>query len=406
MTKKLFLRLRPSHHNNWDCLRGMAVLAVMAHHLKAYSGFEIPFLGDYGGLLGVQLFFIISGYLIVQSALTRPSGQYLAHRFFRVFPAYWLVIFSLLALRLWLDPRLWDTVSHHWPHLAFNVLNLQQFSVPSLFLLDQIHVGWTLTVEWLWYLVALLCAVAMGRRAHPRAWLILLALSGVLSVAWTFAAQAGKLDFLVARQFAQTGIPLNPQTSWALLSGNIFGHLFFFMLGACIQQFEPTLTRLNSSVLWLGVAIGVLLIESWQNGLGLMPQPVSGLGLACLVLLLLKARPVQDWVLNRVGKLSYSLYLLHAPVWVLVFVHFQFNGLTAVVWSTGLIFALATLLFLAVEQPMIDLGRQWSTPRPPTASDTPSGWPEVVTAQLRVLPPLAVAGQTAAPSLPAPTGTP
>src|SRR5690606_15470757 len=75
--------------NNLDILRALAVLAVVAHHFSVYSGVPIPLLGEQGGGMGVQLFFLISGYLIVQSASKHSVGEYALARFFRIFPVYW-----------------------------------------------------------------------------------------------------------------------------------------------------------------------------------------------------------------------------------------------------------------------------------------------------------------------------
>lgn len=54
------------------------------------------------GAMGVQLFFIISGFVILMSAHGRPVGQFAASRISRLFPAYWtavlLTAFLLLAV--------------------------------------------------------------------------------------------------------------------------------------------------------------------------------------------------------------------------------------------------------------------------------------------------------------------
>lgn len=59
------------HNDNLDVLRGIAVLGVLYHHLLAHTRLSMPFLGHYGRLLGVQLFSLISGYLI--SKARRPA---------------------------------------------------------------------------------------------------------------------------------------------------------------------------------------------------------------------------------------------------------------------------------------------------------------------------------------------
>ncbi|MBK7416217.1 MAG: acyltransferase family protein [Dechloromonas sp.] len=64
-------------------LRAIAVCGVVSHHFL-HANFRLPLLSETGGLLGVQLFFVISGYLIVQSASRLGLGSY----FYDVSAAY------------------------------------------------------------------------------------------------------------------------------------------------------------------------------------------------------------------------------------------------------------------------------------------------------------------------------
>ncbi len=342
----------------------MAILSVMAHHIQAYAGFRVPFLGDFGGMLGVQLFFIVSGYLIIQSASQSSAGDYLAHRFFRIFPAYWLVILSVLAMRLVSSPDYRDTFAALKPYFLLNLLNLQQLSLPANAMLDQIHVGWSLTVELMWYGLALALAAVFDRaRLQRSAWLWLLAVSSVVSLAWANAAKSGALNFLFQDQFTRLGIAMNEQSAWHLLNGSLVSQLQFFLLGAVIFKYRATLKRVSSSWLWVGLVVGVLLTDYWQGIFGVMPQPVSGLGLGCLFVLLLNCRPLNDPALNFIGKVSYSLYLLHSPVLVVCFLNLKFSGPAPLLACLALTFALAAVLYANVEQPMIQLGRRLTEKR-------------------------------------------
>ena len=67
-------------------LRGLAVAGVVCNHLGAYLQVPVPWIGRLGGLLGVELFFVISGYLIARSCAALPLGPYLVRRAFRIFP--------------------------------------------------------------------------------------------------------------------------------------------------------------------------------------------------------------------------------------------------------------------------------------------------------------------------------
>ncbi len=55
--------LNNERQNNIDLLRAIAVVSVFIHHAQHIYGGNFPFLGEYGGQFGPQLFFLISGYL-------------------------------------------------------------------------------------------------------------------------------------------------------------------------------------------------------------------------------------------------------------------------------------------------------------------------------------------------------
>lgn len=91
-----------------DLLRLGAALAVVAYHWTARSHRywgrppteEFQFVSKLSGYgaLGVQLFFIISGFVILMSAQGRSVGQFVASRVARLFPAYWVAVLATAAL--------------------------------------------------------------------------------------------------------------------------------------------------------------------------------------------------------------------------------------------------------------------------------------------------------------------
>jgi len=115
-----------AHSVGIDALRGLAVLLVWCHHLYAYTGVELPIAGRLGGLVGVQLFFVISGFLIVRSATRERTWAYALRRALRIFPAYLVVV---AAISVASERVTWDAIradpfafgvnlaalSHWWP---------------------------------------------------------------------------------------------------------------------------------------------------------------------------------------------------------------------------------------------------------------------------------------------------
>ena len=139
-----------------DCLRLAAALGVVSYHYTSFSGAEFwgrasrevfPSLSQVTayGALGVQLFFIISGFVILMSAYGRSVGQFVASRVSRLFPAYWTAVILVAVLLLVISPGELNKVT--WADALVNLTMLQQsVNVTSL---DGVF--WTLWVELLFY---------------------------------------------------------------------------------------------------------------------------------------------------------------------------------------------------------------------------------------------------------------
>src|SRR4051812_29624865 len=97
-------RTRPAGRlRELDLLRFVAAAAVMLHHFTGVPAPEwpggnarsiCPGLGEVTrfGFLGVELFFLISGFVILMSAWARRVGDFAVSRFVRLFPAYWVSV--------------------------------------------------------------------------------------------------------------------------------------------------------------------------------------------------------------------------------------------------------------------------------------------------------------------------
>ena len=138
-----------------QALRGIAALMVVVSHLliieRKYSADQI--LGDWAayGMAGVDLFFVISGFIMVYVMWDRPrgvkaAGEFLWGRASRIYPLYWIV--SLVLLALWFVR----------PDMVFSSIDTPPDILKSFALFPHereplLAVGWTLVHEMYFYLV-------------------------------------------------------------------------------------------------------------------------------------------------------------------------------------------------------------------------------------------------------------
>lgn len=357
-----------------DALRGLAVTGVWCAHLFAYHAIEVPMLGHLGGLLGVQLFFVVSGFLIVDSAQRYPLRTYAIRRALRIFPAYWAVVLvaSLLTGRF-----AHGQVAAHPFEFFVNLLALSHWVPLAYRTFDVTTVSWTLTVELAWYALAPLLvwlAARGGRDPTDRRWWAIGVLTLAGSSAWVLTAQAGRLDPLFAAQIAAIGTdPIDGFARFAYIVNAAPAHLAFFVAGALILRHRARCARLPAWLLAVPVAVFVPLADRWNGWLGLSPSFASGIGLSALFVWLgltpvrSRLRALVHRLMAPVGRVSYPVYLIHVPLLHAVFPPLR-DRLGAPGWACAIITAAVTLGLSAlvnrlIEEPGIALGRRL-TPTP------------------------------------------
>ena len=169
-----------------DALRGVAALAVVLFHysfgfVTRYAPEATPLVWMPHGHLGVNLFFVISGFVIFMT-LTRVQRpmDFVVSRFSRLFPAYWVAVgltFAVVGVA-----GLPGKEVTAWQALANLAMVHGLFRVPHV---DGVY--WTLEVELLFY-AGMLALYATGRlqRVHVVLWVLLAARLVYVVVARTF----------------------------------------------------------------------------------------------------------------------------------------------------------------------------------------------------------------------------
>ncbi|MFD7667861.1 acyltransferase family protein [Streptomyces sp. NPDC059788] len=283
-----------------DGLRLLAALMVLAYHYitlrdgwgedpQAFSPL-VYHLSEYGWL-GVEVFFLISGFVICMSAWGRSLGDFVTSRVSRLYPAYWVaVLLTAAVLTVWPNVRTAD----NWETVLTNLTMLQQgVGVPDV---DDAY--WTLFIELKFYL---LFAVVVFRGVNYRRCVLF---CGLWTVAGVVALKANS-DLLSVWAIA----PYSPYF--------IAGIAFYLM-----HRFRPT------ALLWAIVAVSFLLAQHYLRGrlvmnLGAKADIAHGwpVRLAVLAAFALMAAIALGWFdklqwrwLSTAGSLTYPLYLLHMYV--------------------------------------------------------------------------------------------
>ncbi|MCA5894941.1 acyltransferase family protein [Isoptericola sp. NEAU-Y5] len=283
-----------------DALRFVAALGVLVYHYVAVNhqawGAEtaesFPDAQPVAafGSFGVQLFFVISGFVILMSAWGRGVRSFTASRVGRLFPAYWLSIVAVLLLLLVVAPGTKDV---GLSETAANVTMAQR----AFGMQDLEPVYWTLWTELRFYvLIGVLLAVGMTRNR-------LIAFATLWPLAAVVAARSD--HELAATVLVGTDAPL------------FAGGMMLFLLVRERRAVAPWLVLAGNVVLACAVSgRSQSLRIATSTGVTVDPQAYWPAIAACFALVALIAlTPVNrlSWRwLTVAGALTYPLYLLHS----------------------------------------------------------------------------------------------
>ncbi len=364
-----------------DLLRAIAIVWVMFFHAWVVGGLapEWTWLSRYGWM-GVDLFFVLSGFLIggqVLAPLSRGQplrfGDFYLRRAFRILPAYWVVLALYALVPAWRERPEMEPL---WKFVLM-VINLgNDYSRPAF------SHAWSLCVEEHFYLVFPVLAWWLMRR--PAAWKV--ALLAALVLVGGIALRAGIWLHHTAAEAAGAAqrnwfIEDLYYPTWNRLDGLLCGVLL-----ATLKTFRPALwahaQRYANGALVAGLAVTALALWLFRDRSGLVGNavgwPVLSIGLALLVFAGAgRSSLIGRWALPGAAWLagvSYSLYLVHKAVFVQVQDHLGqaiagWGAAQVLVYGSASLLA-AALLHYAVERPFLRLRgrvlRPRTTPMPAT----------------------------------------
>ncbi len=301
-----------------DGLRGIAVLAVVGQHYFNW----LPFSFFRYGWLGVDLFFILSGFLITSILLELRSTEhyfsvFYARRALRIFPPYYLALgiylITSIAMGLNVPWRFWLRYLFYYNSLYAGGPEVTQGTIPGfpLALVSGLFVLWSLSVEEIYYTIWAPIVRFTSRKSFS---LILLGM--------IFIAPSLRILF-------HTAAALEVYTFWCRMDGLAYGSAIALLVSFGHSHGDRWFTsgRLINLLTWI---IPPISLAFWIIS-GPTPYKVVssslGITLADVSFALITLALIQQsgsskiWVsifrntaLRSIGKVSYTMYLCHYPL--------------------------------------------------------------------------------------------
>jgi peptidoglycan/LPS O-acetylase OafA/YrhL len=336
-------------------MRAIAILVIVAYH-AGLPGFS-------GGFIGVDIFFVISGFLITRNLLDESSdtnsivlSRFWARRVRRLVPGLALMtVVTLIASAVIVAPFDMLEISKEGASAALYVSNIvfgfkaQNYFATNINKSPFLHT-WSLGVEEQFYLVwpfvlyaALLVSKQTGiliRRLASPLFVVILAASFALNIALTnrgsswafFSLPTRAWEFAVGGLLAALGV--RKVASWC---GLLFGITGLAAIAYADLAFNDSTSYPGANALWPVAGIGLVILAG----------QITDSANPNFVMRMLGTRPMR-WI----GRLSYSWYLWHWPFIILAVLAFGNSSVSLRTTAALLSLVVAYIAFRAVENPL------------------------------------------------------
>ncbi|WP_212758039.1 acyltransferase family protein [Usitatibacter palustris] len=406
------MRAEVGHIGAIEGLRGVAVLwVVLMHYFVLRGGLDDPWIGLLNtqpalkaivanGYLGVDLFFLITGFLLtlpwfrhaMQGRAAPSAREFYRRRVRRIVPAYYVQLLILFALviplvhgsEFWMR-NLWFTLYNIGAHVTF-LHYTTPLSSASLSLNGAL---WTLALEAQYYLLLPLLAPLFVR--WP--WRTTASLAAI-ALAWRYQANHG-LAALVAWEMRLGEAWKIPESTirhflWTQLPGYLAHFAIGVMIGRAWLMRRVVTSYTHAEAAWQAIAVaalvGLYVSHAAGSNLGDFAWAVVPLSLGLAMYAFVVRSPhssntvLAQGPLAFVGRVSYSTYLYHLPlllVWNKYAPDLSWAGFPVYL---ALLLALSWLSWRFVERPFMQpsskpVPNPWPTNAAPGASEAPTTSP-------------------------------
>ena len=325
-------------------LRAIAVILVIFFH------FQVP--GFSAGFIGVDIFFVISGFLMTSilyrglennfsKGYTTLLWSFYIGRARRILPALSVLVVVLLVIGWWtLGPGDYERLAKHALSSLFFVSNYDYYLESGYFDVDSyekwlLHT-WSLSLEWQFYLILPLLLVLVWK-LKPNLTLLIIVISVIALVSFVYG-------ILSTNENPEAAFYLLPSRMWELLAGAL---VYLLSTRLTINSKFATFLEIIGLALIVLTLFIIRPVTPWPGLAAIFP--ITG-----TALVLIGGNQNSRWAMLKfiqwIGKISYSLYLYHWPLVVtLIFLDLNTEPL-AVVISIAISLILAGLSYIYVEQ--------------------------------------------------------
>ena len=347
-----------------DLLRALAIIVVVIYH-AGIMGFPMPGRVHRWGWIGVDLFFVLSGYMIggqllAPLARNQPVSlkRFFARRALRIMPAYFVVLAIYIFLPAWREYQ----EMYPWWKFLFSVQNIGLHGGTAF------SHAWSLAVEDQFYLTLPFILIFV-KRWPGAAWIVpcTIFFGGILLRTFLAYSHPAEVSGVAFRDFqAWIYYP-----TWTRLDPLVFGVAL-----AAIEKFRPEWwKRLTNSAIWLWLPGLALIVYALWLGEGeyltvasaVWQFPLLAFGFAALLVCAqsdrLPLRHVRIPGVAFIASIAYSAYLvqklaIHAVAEFCLSHDIAPTSTTALVGVEVCVYLAATILFFTIERPFLQLRKR------------------------------------------------
>lgn len=321
-------------------LRAIAVIAVVLFHFKL-QGFS-------GGFVGVDIFFVISGYLmtgiIIKGIESSSSKKFNIFEFYmararRIIPALLILCLILLVVGWFLiTPDDYVKLAREADRALLFISNNHYYKNSGYFDTDSherllLHT-WSLSIEWQFYILyplVLLLLSKMGFKSLPYTIFALLIASFAWSVYKSYADPSSAFYLL-------------PSRAWEMMLGGI---VFYLSRKYFLEKYKSKLFYLGLFLILVSI-FAYDPLTRWPGSAALLPT----IGTALIIFAAKNSLLMSNSIVQRLGDWSYSIYLWHWPLAVVLVL----MGIDEFTWLSIVFVFLSILLgwlsFSLIENPL------------------------------------------------------